>query len=109
MESARSSKNGANVRCPASTDSSQSLTRPRAVFPPLNAPLYEAFWFVLAVVEAVSLLRTVSLTGKRNRNGHGKRRRGHGGEGAIASRSGATGRAWTPGLVHCCPKMAGKT
>ena len=49
---------------------------------------------MLAVVEAVSLPRSVSLTGKRNRDGHGKE-----GEGmavkvkwwAIPSRLGATG------------------
>lgn len=36
----------------------------RAMLSPLKALLYEAFWFVLAVVEAVRLLMSELLKGK---------------------------------------------
>lgn len=66
---------------------------------------------MLAVVEAVSLLRSVSLTGKRNRDGHGKRRRGHGGEGEVVGDSLQIGRDWAgvdPRARPLLPKNGGE-
>lgn len=65
----------------------------------------EVLWFVLAVVEAVRLVRSAFLNGNVTATAIKKR------EGmavrvkcwAIASRSGTTGRAWTSReLVHYC-------
>lgn len=54
----------------------------------------EVLWFVLAVVEAVRLVRSAFLNGKRNGDSHGKKRKGMAVRvkcWAIASRSGTTG------------------
>src|SRR5215472_9613484 len=75
------------VRCPASTDSSHSQTKPRAVFPPLKgASRTRPSGSCSRSSSGLARAERVP-NGKRNGGSHGKKR-GHGGEGEVVGGTG---------------------